>query len=107
MEFKEFCKERERMCKDHECGDCPLIKVKKLMSIGGTCNEACMENVDEAEKIVSEWSKEYPIVTNRDKFKEVFGFDIAITARGSIFLYINDYISKEDWLAQEYKPPQK
>lgn len=105
MEFKEFCRERKRMCKKAKyCDNCELGNDNNTNMF---CEIYCMNHPNKAEKIVSEWVKEHPIVTNRDKFKEVFGFDIDITAGGSILLYINDYISEEDWLVQEYKPPQK
>lgn len=106
MEFKEFCKEVQRICDYHLydkgcCGECPLnpFTNDKIR---------CLENViyypDESERIVGEWAKEHPLITNGDKFKEVFGLDINITDGGTLHIDTRNYIS---WLKSEYKTPQK
>ena len=41
------------------------------------------------------WSEEHPIITNRKKFEEVFGFNIA-----TIFEVNSDNVK---WLDEEYK----
>ena len=67
MEFKEAMKIRERMCNYHKiCKDCPLNKLTD------GCIDAMIEveELDEYEKILEEWSKEHPVVTNADKFVE-------------------------------------
>lgn len=113
MEFKEFCKERSRMCKFKKyCGRCEIGDKKETR----TCAEYCVKNPDEAERIVSEWSKEHPITTNADKFKEVFGEDFRITNPNVRMFVYNGVIDSEGreegtqyekWLQQEYKPPGK
>lgn len=96
MEFQEFWKERERMCDYYkgQCKDnkCPLFKVKSRQ-YHHNCLLNCGDFPKEVEQIVEQWAKEYPVVTNGDKFREVFGFDIAMA---SVLL-------NEEWLNQEYK----
>lgn len=57
----------EKTCRGVGCVNCPLGKV---------CNtgEKIFRAYDAIE-IVESWAKENPIVTNADKFKEVFGFE--------------------------------
>lgn len=61
----------EKNCRGINCRDCPFgIKV---------CNaDIEMFHAHEAIEIVENWAKEHPIVTNADKFREVFGFDMTI-----------------------------
>lgn len=92
MEFQEFWKEKSRMCKNSKCknGECWLYDAK---GIGSSCDEYVGAFPEKAEQIVSQWSQANPVVTNGDKFREVFGFDIAMA---SVLL-------NEEWLNQEYK----
>lgn len=54
-------------CEGVVCDDCPLYK------------KACGSlYAYEALEIIENWAKEHPIVTNADKFKEMFGFDMTI-----------------------------
>ena len=50
---------------------------------------------EETEEIIMRWSEEHPIITNRNKFEEVFGFNIA-----TIFEVNSDNVK---WLDEEYK----
>lgn len=100
MEFKEFCRQRDRMC-----GNMPECSLNKR--VGCTrCNIYCFENPDEAERIVSEWAKEHPIVRNIDKFLEVFGDKITQLYKNNV---VNDEVDTaiKKWLFKEYKPPRK
>lgn len=57
-------------CGGVNCHDCPLDE--KI------CNKAApIFYMNEAAEIVENWAKEHPIKTNADKFKEVFGLDMA------------------------------
>lgn len=107
MEFKEFCRERSRMCKFNQyCSRCDIGDKKEP----GMCADYCVKNPDEAEKIVSEWAKEHPIVTNRKKFEEVFGFNIMTKPEKEedFTMSRDELLSRvEKWLQQEYKPPRK
>lgn len=101
MEFKEFCKERDRMFQYHsgKCKDnaCPLFNVKNNNRFH-RCDYGSFLEPEKAEKAVFEWSKEHPVMTNADKFMEVFGTEF------------NDAMSEIGmwhWQSQEYKPPRK
>ena len=67
MEFKEAMKIRERMCNYHKiCKDCPLNK----LADGCIDSMIEVEELDEYEKILEEWIKGHPLMTNADKFVE-------------------------------------
>lgn len=113
MEFKEFCKERDRMCQYHsgKCKEniCPLFNVKNNNRLH-RCDYGIFLEPEEAEIAVSEWSKEHPFVTNRKKFKEVFGFNIIIEPEKEGDFVMNKEVlleRVEKWLQREYKPPRK
>lgn len=78
MEFKEFIKQYNRMCKSFEltCVGCPINDYPLTIS----CRKKIMLHPEEVEKIVSKWAKEHPFKTNLDKYiemiKEVFGKDV-------------------------------
>lgn len=66
MEFKEAMKTRKRMCDYYsKCKDCPLFMLDSCLSTLEEVNE-----LDEYEKILEEWAKEHPVVTNADKLVE-------------------------------------
>ena len=73
-----YLKERERMCAfvDGICTDCPMARM--LPEDIEDCDSICVWEVEpnypqEAVRIVEEWSDGHKVVTNRDKFIEVFG----------------------------------
>ena len=53
-------------CADVSCGDCPL---ERLCRNNTALIFSAFAFIDAIEK----WGKEHPIITNADKFKEVFG----------------------------------
>lgn len=58
-------------CGGVECEVCPFDKLT-----ASDCPTNVLIHAMEVIEIVEQWSKEHPIVTNRDKFKEVFGINI-------------------------------
>lgn len=60
----------KRNCDGIECNNCPFNKI-------------CVPNINtmfyahESIEIVENWAKEHPIKTNANKFKEMFGLDMA------------------------------
>lgn len=64
MEALEFLKEAQRMCGKHHCVECPVGKYIKHSE----------DKLEEIVSAVEQWSKEHHIITNAQKFKEVFGF---------------------------------
>lgn len=72
-----YLRERERMCDAFHgvCKACPFaILVDADCDMGTFCNGyAEPDNPEESVNVVETWSKMNPIMTNEDKFKEVFG----------------------------------
>lgn len=103
MEFHEFIKNLNKMCsRVGDCDGCPLP------SSVGECRLWCFNNPEKAGQIVEQWTKEHPIVTNADKFKEVFGKPIGsygAPCPNGLTIYENGTMSNIEWLEQEYKEP--
>lgn len=92
--FQTVIKEQKRMCNSFaSCLSCPLSKVQGDSTL--LCRDWIFNNPAETERVVTEWSAEHPIMTNRKKFEEVFGFNIA-----TIFEVHED---NAKWLDEEYK----
>lgn len=101
-EFTKVAKEYSRLCSAYpSCHDldkeCPMNKARDKAYV---CRywTLCIDP-EKAEEVIMNWAKENPVKTNRDKFKEVFGFDPVIldiwNQRGG------------EWLFEEYKEPEK
>ena len=89
-EFLKVVKERKRMCESYGgfCKGCPF-------GFTISCQNWMFAHPEEAEEIITQWSEEHPIITNRKKFEEVFGFNIAT------LFDVNSGNVK--WLDEEYK----
>lgn len=117
MEFKEAIKIRRRMCNYYvECDDCPLYKPSRY------CKNFPMseEEIEEYEKILEEFAKEHPVVTNAEKYieviKNVFDGDVDKTKTRSVCIKFilgiecNDECTCKEclrWWDEEYKEPEK
>lgn len=122
MEFKEAIKTRRRICNYYiECNDCPLFKAVRR------CRELPFDKkeIDEYEKILEEWAKEHPIVTNADKYIEVIKNTFGgtkldkdkVRQRGCLQLAGREIDSNKcanmscleclKWWDEEYKEPEK
>ena len=85
MDAVKFIKEKTRMCETVvNCDKCPIHDVNNCVPDS--------DNVEEIVDIVEMWSKENPIITNCDKFTEVFGL-----------VSEKDLLHFSDWLKKEYK----
>lgn len=71
MDALEFLKVRSRMTKNcgMDCVDCPLYYANNNKKLG--CKRFETLYPDEAIKIVEEWGKEHPFISNMDKYKEI------------------------------------
>ena len=93
-EYHEVMSERRRMCKQiGNCNKCPISFHNNQTE--SFCNTFMMESPEDAERIIMQWASEHPIMTNRRKFEEVFGFNIAT------MFEVNR--GNADWLDEEYK----
>ena len=74
-EFVEVMKQKKRMCDTfgENCGRCGLSLHNN--GIGKVCENFFKDHPKAAEEIIMNWAKENPIITNADKFKEVFGME--------------------------------
>jgi len=95
MEALDYFKEAQRMCKSYyDCNKgCPLVN--------SPCGFIrCIEGYSDAEircviKVVEQWSKEHHVITNAQKFKEVFGIDVS-----------NGDMTRFPWWDEPYKEPE-
>ena len=93
-EFQTVMRERKRMCKQiGDCSKCPIsFQNNQTQSF---CSTFMAESPEDAERIIMQWADEHPIMTNRRKFEEVFGF-----APATMF-EVNP--GNADWLDGEHK----
>lgn len=69
-------------CFGVKCSKCPLLsKCRYDCSVGGFITKS-FEIID----VVEKWGKEHPVVTNREKFKELFGKEILVSPHGCVGL---------------------
>lgn len=103
----------ENGCKDVVCNNCPLDE----KSCGAVKKFKSFDTI----KIIYEWAKAHPVITNRDKLKEVFnvelikGYELFLsyqrpspTAFRDPFDFDEEWINKsiEEWLDEEWKDPK-
>lgn len=76
-DFVEVMKHRKTMCDalKPDCSSCGLCSDNNNHHVG--CNIFIYNYSEQAEEIIMNWAKEHPVKTNADKFKEVFGYDLA------------------------------
>lgn len=106
MEAKEFLKQLNRICKEHnDCYDCPLNHT----GCNGSMIDNPDDNGDDFIKAVETWAKEHPVKTNFDVLKQAFpemvkycSLDDAI--KDDRFL---GYVFTKDVLKQEYKEKER
>lgn len=93
-EYQKVMRERKRMCK--QIGDCSKCQISfRNNKSERFCESFMMEFPEDAERIIMQWAAEHPIMTNRRKFSEVFGFDVAT------MFEVNS--GNADWLDEEYQ----
>lgn len=93
-EFMTVMREYGRMCDESvRCGSCPIASNNSGRGIA--CHLFVRKFPKEAERIIMQWASEHPIMTNRRKFEEVFGFTPAT------MFEIN--WGNAEWLDEEYK----
>ena len=70
MDAVKFLKEKERMCREHDCFDCPLGKKNNVRGFG--CPALENQYPETAIAIVEQWSREHPIKTRQGEFLKMF-----------------------------------
>ena len=91
MDAVEFLKEKKRMCEPNDCINCPMGRVQR--NDDKPCAEYIWDCPEKAVAIVERWSSEHPIITNRQKTREVFGDET------------NKLTAPYEWWDSEYKAP--
>lgn len=87
MDALEYFKIKKRMTNkcEMDCVDCPLYHANNNKKLG--CKRFETFYPEEAIKIVEEWKKEHPFISNMDKYKEIiketFGDDFEIEICGN------------------------
>lgn len=114
VRFEDSISMHTTTCSGVICENCYIARScsHKITDIGSTSYKVIED--------VYNWSQEHPIVTNRDKLKEVFGFDkiccnfsknqLKIVYQGisRIFTCDDDDIwDISEWFEEEYKEPKK
>lgn len=101
MKALEFLKEIKRMCTvNKDCYGCPLNGT--TCSISPELSEEQMINIVNK---IEQWSKDHPIITNAQKFKEVFGF-MPAGCQTFYFVEPNGSYSKTINWQDPYKEPK-
>ena len=121
MEFKEYMKIKNRMtncCEPKRCVECPL----NVNNNGYKCICRVFEirYSEKAEAIVQKWADEHPVVTNKDKYREVYRevFGKRLTRSNRSFTTCPPHIAYPEqckqiggcdkcmkWWEEEYKKP--
>lgn len=70
MDAVKFLKEKERMCREHDCFDCPLGKKNNERGLG--CSALQNQYPETAIAIVEQWSREHPRKTRQSEFLKLF-----------------------------------
>lgn len=99
MDANEFIKGAYRMCNCHNCDECPARIGVCIVSMSNTSSDSERKRFI---SIVEKWSKEHPVIKNRDKFKEVFGddwckaFDVAsVNSEPITSNFLSDFLESE------------
>ena len=96
-------------CKGVDCKECPVYSHCKSIK--------AVYDAFEMIETVEKWGKEHPIITNRDKFREIFGFEISHNGYDCLAIPCPDEFKAEASLCnscpyngfwnREYKEPQE
>lgn len=70
MDAVKFLKEKERICRKHDCVGCPIGTKTGGCAVGFSCNRE--KTAEEVVAIVEKWSNEHPIKTRQREFLEMF-----------------------------------
>lgn len=98
------------MCRNYlSCEGCPIYA-----EANSDCERWCFDHYEKAEELVRKWEDEHPIVTNADKFREVFGIRIEASYCHPGNAVVGDFIFQKyptselaEWLCSEYEPPKE
>ena len=108
-EFVEVMKQKKRMCDTfgENCSRCGLSLHNN--GIDKLCENFFKDHPKAAEEIIMNWAKENPIITNADKFKEVFGLEHVGGCNGIKWEcdFICDMCNFKNFWNEKYKEPSE
>ena len=84
----------ESNCNDVNCRECPLVDNSQQIAVCAVGKSDAFDLV----KLVYEWAKAHPIITNEDMLKKTFGDDVLSHICSRVFEW--------EWFDQEYKEPK-
>ena len=93
MVATQYVSEKNRMCDSFKCGECDFPKA------GLDCGKP--SDPERAVRIVDEWSKVHPIVTNGDKLQEVFKDNFPYFISDDLHVCVD-----RRWFEQPYEAPK-
>ena len=94
-DFQTVMAQAARMCNSHKsCASCPIRKNR-----AASCRVFLFEHPDRFEEIIMKWAEEHSVMTNGEKFREVFGYDMTEKFNASL--------SVKYWLAEEFREPEE
>lgn len=103
-EFQKVMSELRRLCEGRKCTNCPIYG-KYDVSTEVYCSQWIRDHSEEAERIIMDWAKKNPLITNGMKFREVFGINldsIEVVCRDGEGK-VNHHQDVSAWLDKEYK----
>lgn len=112
-EFVETVKNFNRMCEynstQNNCIKCGMSTFNNGRLVN--CDYFLKNYPQETKKIVTDWVKAHPVITNADKYKETFGFE-PDTNHCPMSLYVKtcrgcDDCEYRDFWGQEYQEPKR
>jgi hypothetical protein len=107
MDAVKFIKEDTRMCDSHyRCSRCPISQeIMKGDEVFLSCGQFRRAHPDVYVSVVEQWSKEHPLVTNAQKFKEVFGVGPEYCSSPLRTSETGNVLAHE-WWDEPYKEPE-
>ena len=96
MDAVMYLKEARRMCDITPCSECYAHREDGCIF---GYNKGRWLSAEEIVAIVEKWSKEHPVQTNADKFKEVFGISLGMSTEIDENIFV--------WGQQPYKAPKE
>ena len=106
MNTVEYIREKNRLCQSFKCDGCETCPL-----YDGKCeihNDLTDDDILKAIEVVDQWSSSHSVVTNRQKFREIFGIDIDLSSQypgGYFYLKSPEFDTGDStlaWLSSEY-----
>ena len=84
MDAVKFLNEKERMCREYDCFDCPIGTTTGGCAAGAGCGME--KTAEEVVAVVEKWSNEHPIKTRQSEFLKMFP-DVKLDYAGCVSIF--------------------